>query len=392
MLVDIGIIFILGIVLAKFSEKIGLAPIIGMLIAGILISPNQLGLVSDNIVNLSSDLRQIALVTILSRAGLSLNFDKLEKVGRPAILLSFVPASIEMLGIIIFGKMIFKIDTIDAGILGGVLAAVSPAIVVPRMIKLMNEGYGKDKHIPEMILAGASVDDVFVIVFFSSFLALKAGGDLSFMNFLNIPISIITGIILGIIIGKILGKILVSFDLDPIYKAMIFISLGFLTLRFQEIVSDYIAISALLSIMTAGMAINMEDERLTSDLLGSFGRLWKVFEVFLFALVGISVDMAYVKEAGFLAVLLILIGLIFRMIGVNISLIGTNLNKDERLFTSFAYLPKATVQAAIGPVALSMGLASGNLILSVSVIAILFTAPLGAILTDKTYDKLLKKS
>ena len=392
MLVDIGIIFILGIVLAKFSEKIGLAPIIGMLIAGILISPNQLGLVSDNIVNLSSDLRQIALVTILSRAGLSLNFDKLKKVGRPAILLSFVPASIEMLGIIIFGKMIFKIDTIDAGILAAVLAAVSPAIVVPRMIKLMNDGYGKDKHIPEMILAGASVDDVFVIVFFSSFLALKTGGDLSFMNFLNIPISIITGIILGIIIGKILGKILVSFDLDPIYKAMIFISLGFLTLRFQEIVADYIAISALISIMTAGMAINMEDERLTSDLLGSFGRLWKVFEVFLFVLVGISVDMAYVKEAGFLAVLLILIGLIFRMIGVNISLIGTNLNKDERLFTSFAYLPKATVQAAIGPVALSMGLASGNLILSVSVIAILFTAPLGAILTDNTYDKLLKKS
>ena len=392
MLVDIGIIFILGIVFAKFSEKIGLAPIIGMLIAGILISPNQLGLVSDNIVNLSSDLRQIALVTILSRAGLSLNFDKLKKVGRPAILLSFVPASIEMLGIIIFGKMIFKIDTIDAGILAAVLAAVSPAIVVPRMIKLMNEGYGKDKHIAEMILAGASVDDVFVIVFFSSFLALKTGGELSAMNFLNIPISIITGIILGLIIGKILGKILVSFDLDPIYKAMIFISFGFLTLRFQEIVADYIAISALISIMTAGMAINMEDERLTSDLLGSFGRLWKVFEVFLFVLVGISVDMAYVKKSGFLAVLLILIGLIFRMIGVNISLIGTNLNKGERLFTSFAYLPKATVQAAIGPVALSMGLASGNLILSVSVIAILFTAPLGAILTDNTYDKLLKKT
>ena len=392
MLVDIGIIFILGILLAKFAEKIGLAPIIGMLIAGILISPNQLGLVSDNIVNLSSDLRQIALVTILSRAGLSLNFDKLKKVGRPAILLSFVPASIEMLGIIIFGKVIFKIDTIDAGILAAVLAAVSPAIVVPRMIRLMNEGYGKDKHIPEMILAGASVDDVFVIVFFSSFLALKTGGDLSFMNFLNIPISIITGIILGLIIGKILGKILVSFEIDPIYKAMIFISLGFLTLRFQEIVGDYIAISALISIMTAGMAINMEDERLTSDLLGSFGRLWKVFEVFLFVLVGISVNMAYVKEAGFLAVLLILIGLIFRMVGVNISLIGTNLNKYERLFTSFAYLPKATVQAAIGPVALSMGLAPGNLILSVSVIAILVTAPLGAILTDKTYDKLLKKS
>ena len=391
MLLDIGIIFILGIIFAKFSEKIGLAPIIGMLIAGILISPNQFELVSENIVNLSADLRQIALVTILSRAGLSLNFDKLKKVGRPAILLSFLPASIEMLGLIIFGKMIFKIETIDAGILASVLAAVSPAIVVPRMIKLMNEGYGKDKHIPEMILAGASVDDVFVIVFFSSFLALRTGGELSFMNFLNIPISIITGIILGIIIGKVLGKILASFDMDPIYKSMIFISVAFFALKLQDLLKDYIAVSALISIMAAGMAINNEDEKLTSDLLGSFTRLWKVFELFLFVLVGISVDMAYVKEAGLLAVLLIFIGLIFRMIGVNISLIATDLNKDERLFTSFAYLPKATVQAAIGPVALSMGLSSGNLILSVSVIAILLTAPLGAILTDKTYKKLLKK-
>ena len=392
MLTDIAVIFILGIIFARFSENIGLAPIIGMLIAGILISPNQLGLVSESIVNLSADLRQIALVTILTRAGLSLNIDKLKKVGRPAIFLSFLPATFEMLGLIIFSKMLFKIDTIDAGILAAVLAAVSPAIVVPRMIKLMDEGYGRDKSIPEMILAGSSVDDVFVIVFFSSFLALKTGGELSAMSFINIPISIFTGILFGIIVGKILAILFNKIYINSIYKAMIFISTSFLMMKFQNLIENYIAMAALIAIMVSGMTINRKDETLTKELLSSYDRLWKVFELFLFVLVGISVDMAYVKEAGFLAVLLILIGLIFRMLGVNISLLGTNLNKGERLFTSFAYLPKATVQAAIGPVALSMGLASGNLILSVSVIAILLTAPLGAILTDNTYDKLLKKS
>ena len=392
MLTDIAIIFIFGIFMAYIFEKIGLAPIIGMLIAGIIISPNQLNFVSDDIINLSADLRQIALVTILTRAGLALNFEKLKKVGRPAILLSFVPASIEMLGIIIFAKRFFPIDTIDAGIMAAVLAAVSPAIVVPRMIKLIDEGYGADKNIPEMILAGASVDDVFVIVFFSSFLALKTGGTLSAMSFLNIPISIITGILLGIVAGKILAIVFEKIKVNDIYKAMIFIGISFLMLRLQNVIEKYIALSALISIMTAGITINRKNTKLATNLLDSYNRLWKVFELFLFVLVGISVDLAYVREAGFLAVILILIGLIFRMIGVNISLIKTNLNKNERLFTSFAYLPKATVQAAIGPVALQMGLASGNLILSVSVIAILLTAPLGAILTDKTYKKLLKKS
>ena len=392
MLTDIAVIFLLGIVFAKVFEKMGLAPIIGMLMAGIIISPHQLNIVSDTIINLSADLRQIALVVILTRAGLSLNFDKLKKVGRPAILLSFVPASIEMLAIIFFSQKFFNIDTIDAGIMAAVLAAVSPAIVVPRMIKLINEGYGRDKNIPEMILAGASVDDVFVIVFFSSFLALKTGGKLSAMSFLNIPISIITGIFLGIIIGKIFVFVFEKININEIYKTMIFVSLSFLMLKLQSLIEPYIAMSALIAIMAAGIVINRIDSKMAKELLGTYNRLWKVFELFLFVLVGISVDLAYIKEAGLLAVLLIIIGLIFRMIGVNISLIGTNLDKNERVFTSFAYLPKATVQAAIGPVALSMGLNSGNLILSVSVIAILLTAPLGAILTDKTYKKLLKKS
>lgn len=392
MLTDIAIIFIFGIFMAYIFEKIGLAPIIGMLIAGIIISPNQLNLVSDEIINISADLRQIALVAILTRAGLSLNFDKLKKVGRPAIFLSFIPASVEMLALIFFSKKFFKIDTIDAGIMAAVLAAVSPAIVVPRMIKLIDEGYGADKNIPQMILAGASVDDVFVIVFFSSFLALKTGGTLSAMSFLNIPISIASGVILGIIVGKIVAVIFEKIKINDIYKAMVFVGTSFLMLRLEKLLENYLALSALIAIMVAGITINRENTKLANDLLASYNKLWKVFELFLFVLVGISVDLAYVREAGFLAVILILLGLIFRMVGVNISLIKTNLNKNERLFTSFAYLPKATVQAAIGPVALQMGLASGNLILSVSVIAILLTAPLGAILTDKTYKKLLKKS
>lgn len=391
MLTDIGIIFVFGITFAAFSKKIGLAPIIGMLIAGILISPHQLGLVSNSIVSLSSDLRQIALVTILSRAGLSLSFENLKKVGRPAILLGFIPATFEMLGLIIFAKIIFNIGTIDAGIMAAVLAAVSPAIVVPRMIKLMDEGYGASKNIAEMILAGASVDDVFVIVFFSSFLALKTGGKLTAMNFLNIPISIITGIFLGIIVAKSLTILFKNISINPIYKSMVFISVSFLMLRLEELVENYIALSALIGIMVVGMVIKREDENLSKDILESFDRLWKIFEVFLFVLVGISVDMVYVKEAGLLAIVLILLGLIFRILGVNLSLIGTNLNKEEKLFTSLAYIPKATVQAAIGPVALSMGLASGKLILSVSVISILLTAPLGALLIDRTYKKLLKK-
>ncbi|WP_262121551.1 cation:proton antiporter [Anaerococcus sp. Marseille-Q5996] len=391
MLTDLAIIFIFGIFMALIFEKIGLAPIIGMLIAGIIISPNQMNLVSENIFNLSNDLRQIALVVILSRAGLTLNFEKLKKVGRPAILLSFLPATIEMLAIIFLAQRFFTLDVIDAGIMAAVLAAVSPAIVVPRMIKLIDEGYGADKNIPEMILAGASVDDVFVIVFFSSFLALKTGGQLSAMSFINIPISIITGVIFGIIIGKVFAFIFKKIDINEIYKAMIFISIGFFSLELQKIIETKIGFAALISIMAAGMAINKENPKLANELLFSYNRLWKVFELLLFVLVGISVDLAYVKEAGFLAVILIIIGLIFRMLGVNISLIKTNLNKKERLFTSFAYMPKATVQAAIGPVALQMGLASGNLILSVSVIAILITAPIGAILTDKSYKKLLTR-
>lgn len=392
MLYYIGIILTFGIIFAKTFEKIGLAPILGMLVAGIIISPHQLGLVGDEISQISGDLRQIALVVILSRAGLSLDFEKLKKVGHPAILLSFLPATIEMLAITYFAPKFFGIDTIDGAILAAVLAAVSPAIVVPRMIRLIDEGYGRDKNIPEMILAGASVDDVFVIVFFTSFLALKTGGELSIQSFINIPISIGLGIGIGVMFGKILGWVLQKINVNSIYQALIYLSGSFLLLKTQDVIENIIPFSALISIMVVGMILNQENKELGQNLLKTYSSLWSIFEVFLFVLVGIAVDLSYVREAGILAVFLILIGLVFRMIGVNLSLIATNLNRDEKLFTSFAYLPKATVQAAIGPVALQMGLDSGKLILSLAVIAILITAPLGAILTDKTYKTLLKKS
>lgn len=392
MLYSIGIILLFGIIFGRAFEKIGLAPILGMLIGGIIISPNQLGLISTDINNISADLRQIALVVILSRAGLSLDFNRLKKVGRPAILLSFIPASLEMIAISFLTPRFFNIDTIDGAILAAVLAAVSPAIVVPRMIRLMDEGYGRDKNIPEMILAGASVDDVFVIVFFTSFLGLKAGGNLSIMNFLNIPISIILGILIGIGFGKISILILEKIELNDVYKAIVFISLSFLLISLEDILENTLSFSALIAIMVGGMTINRSNKDLTESLLSTYNSLWTLFEVFLFVLVGIAVDLAYIKEAGILALVLIVVGLIFRILGTNLALLGTNLNKDERIFTSFAYLPKATVQAAIGPVALQMGLDSGRLILSLAVIAILFTAPLGAILTDKTYKILLKKS
>ena len=391
MLVNIAIILLLGMIFGKIFQKIGIAPILGMLIVGIVISPNQLGLVDQSIYQVSPTLRQIALVVILSRAGLSLDFDRLKTVGKSAILLSFIPASIEMLALIFLGHLIFDLPYLDSGLLASVLAAVSPAIVVPRMIKLMDEGYGADKAIPEMILSAASVDDVFVIVFFSSFLALKTGGDTSFMSFFNIPISIALGIVLGLVVGKILANIFKKINLSPVYKSIMYLSMAFLMLGLEDLLKPYIAISGLIAIMVIGMAINRFASKESKEVLSVYNGLWEVFEILLFVLVGIALDLAYVKKAGILALLLIILGLVFRMLGVQIALSGSNLNKKEKLFTSYAYLPKATVQAAIGPVPLAMGLANGELILSIAVLAILLTAPLGAILTDKTYEKYLVK-
>lgn len=391
MLVNVGMILVAGLVGGKIFEKIRLAPIIGMLLAGIIISPNLLGLIRGDITNLSKDLRQIALVVILTRAGLSLSFEKLREVGISAVLMTFVPASIEIIGITFFAVKIFNLDILDAAILGSVLGAVSPAIVVPRMIRLIEEGYGKDKKIPELILAGSSIDDVYTIVFFTVFLNLKLGGDFSWVNFVNIPISIGTGILFGVLLGHVLNIVYRKINLTSVYQAIILISISFFIVSFEDTINNYLAFSGLVSIISMAMTIKKLNPDLSLNLLKVYGSLWEIFEIFLFVLVGITVDLSVIGKEFIPAMVLITIGLIFRMFGVYTSLIPSNLNKKEKLFTGFAYLPKATVQAAIGPVCLSYGLASGKLILAISVIAIIYTAPLGAILTDKTYKRLLTR-
>ena len=392
MLTNVGLIMIAGLIGSKLFSKIKLAPILGMLLAGIIISPNLLGLVKGDIGALSKDLRQIALVVILSRAGLSLSFDRLREVGLPAILMTFLPASFEMVAITFLANKIFNLPYIDSAILGAVLAAVSPAIVVPRMIRLIEEGYGEDKKIPEIILAGSSIDDVYTIVFFTVFINLKLGGQASIGSFLNIPISIITGILFGIILGYVLDIIYAKISLGRIYKAIVLMGLSFFILEIENLTKDKIAFSALVAIIAMTMTIKKLDQDLVDELLDVYGSLWELFEIFLFVLVGITVDLSIIGEEILPALILITVGLIFRMLGVYLALLPSNLEKREKIFSGFAYLPKATVQAAIGPVALGYGIASGKLILAISVIAILYTAPLGAILTDKTYKKLLKKS
>lgn len=392
MLTNVGLIMIAGLIGSKIFSKIKLAPILGMLLAGIIISPNLLGLVSGDIGALSKDLRQIALVVILSRAGLSLSFDRLREVGLPAILMTFLPASFEMVAITFLANKIFNLPYIDSAILGAVLAAVSPAIVVPRMIRLIEEGYGEDKKIPEIILAGSSIDDVYTIVFFTVFLNLKLGGDASITSFLDIPISIITGILFGIILGYVLDIIYAKISLGKIYKVIVLMGLSFFILEIEDLAKGYIAFSGLVAIIAMTMTIKKLDQDLADELLDVYSSLWELFEIFLFVLVGITVDLSIIGEEILPALLLITGGLIFRMLGVYLALLPSNLERGEKIFSGFAYLPKATVQAAIGPVALGYGIASGKLILAISVIAILYTAPLGAILTDKTYKKLLKKS
>lgn len=392
MLTNVGLIMIAGLIGSKIFSKIKLAPILGMLLAGIIISPNLLGLVKGDIGDLSKDLRQIALVVILSRAGLSLSFDRLREVGLPAILMTFLPASFEMVAITFLANKIFNLPYIDSAILGAVLAAVSPAIVVPRMIRLIEEGYGEDKKIPEIILAGSSIDDVYTIVFFTVFINLKLGGQASIGSFLNIPISITTGILFGILVGYILDIIYSKINMGKIYKVIVLMGLSFFILEIEDLAKVYIAFSGLVAIISMTMTIKKLDQDLADELLDVYGSLWELFEIFLFVLVGITVDLSIIGEEILPALLLITGGLIFRMLGVYLALLPSNLEKREKIFSGFAYLPKATVQAAIGPVALGYGIASGKLILAISVIAILYTAPLGAILTDKTYKKLLAQN
>lgn len=392
MLVNLAIIMLTGLMGGKIFSKIKIAPLLGMLLAGILISPNLLGLVRGDISNLSKDLRQIALVVILTRAGLSLSFERLREVGISAVLMTFLPASFEIVAITFLANKIFNLPYLDSAILGAVLGAVSPAIVVPRMLKLIKEGDGEEKKIAEIILAGSSIDDVYTIVFFTVFINLKLGGEFSIGSFLNIPISIITGILFGILMGYLLDIFYSKIKLNKIYQAIVLMGVSFLILGLETYAKNLFAFSGLVAIIAMAMTIKKLNEQVTECMLEVYGSLWELFEILLFVLVGITVDLSIIGKEIFPALILITGGLIIRMFGVYFALLPSNLNKKEKIFSGFAYLPKATVQAAIGPVALSYGIGSGKLILAISVIAILYTAPLGAILTDKTYKKLLVRN
>lgn len=341
---------------------------------------------------ISADLRQIALVIILTRAGLALDLSDLKKVGRPAILMCFVPACIEMLGTILIAPVLFGITHLEAAIMGSVLAAVSPAVIVPRMIRLIEEEYGTDKGIPELLLAGASVDDVFVIVMFTAFTSLASTGELSAISFLQIPVSIILGIAAGILVGSLLIRFFRKFHMRDSVKLLIILSFSFLLIELQNRLEGIIPISGLLAIMSLGIVMKKSYPVLAHRLSGKYNKLWVAAEVFLFVLVGATVDLRYAVSAGVNAVLLVLAALLFRMLGVALSLIKTKLNRKERLFCMLAYLPKATVQAAIGAIPLSMGLACGQIVLTVAVLSILITAPLGAVCVDNLYTRLLHKA
>ena len=392
MVYSLGLILFLGFSIGFLFEKIKLPKIIGMIFIGILMSVSVLDLLDPSIYQISASLRQIALIIILTRAGLSLDIERLKEIGRPAILLSFLPATFEMIGIVIFGTLFFNISIVEAILMGATLAAVSPAIIVPRMIDLKKKGYGNDKKIPEMVLAGASLDDIYVIIIFYAMLGLIQSGNFEFMSLLNIPISIVLGVVLGLIVGLYITFLIKRIKLSTPVQILIITSLSFLMIGLEEAMKDFLSISALLGIMTLGMVILFNQKSIAKDLEQGYNKIWLFFEIILFVLVGASVDVKYVFDAGFLALLTILLALIFRLFGVMISLAFTNLSIKEKIFIGISYLPKATVQAAIGGIALSYGLPIGNLVLTMAVLSIVITAPLGAILIDTSYGKLLKNS
>ena len=391
MLTSIAHILLFGLLFSYLFNKIKLPGLLGMIIVGIILGPHALNLIDSSILEISGDLRQISLVIILTRAGLSLNISDLKKIGRPAILMCFVPACIEMLGTIIFAPLMFGISILEAAIMGSVLAAVSPAVVVPRMIKIMEENYGKSKSIPQLILAGASVDDVFVIVVFTVLTTFASTGEIKATSFLQIPLSIVLGVFFGVVIGVLLILFFKKLHIRDSVKVLIILSLSFLILEVQNLLEKIIPISALIAIMSMGITINQKHNILSKRLSVKYNKLWLGAEVFLFVLVGVAVDLKYAFASGITAIIIVVFALIFRMSGVFLSLIKTDLNKKERLFCMLSYTPKATVQAAIGTIPLSMGLSCGSVVLTVAVVSILITAPFGAICIDKLYRKMLTK-
>lgn len=389
MLFSIALMLLVGMLAGWGCKKLHLPGLLGMIFTGIVLGPFALNLIDGTILSISSELRRIALIIILTRAGLSLDINDLKKVGRPAILMCFVPACFEMTGMIILAPLLLHISYIEAAVMGAVIAAVSPAVIVPKMLKLMDEGYGVNKSVPQMILAGASVDDVFVIVMFSVFTGLAQGNGVSAVSFIRIPVSIILGILIGMAAGTILAIYFKKVHIRDTVKVIIFLCISFLLVTAEDRFSDIIPFASLIAVMCIGIALQRNRKEAAVRLSVKFNKLWVCAEVILFVLVGATVNISYAISAGISAVILIFGVLLFRMAGVFVCMIKTKLNMRERLFCVISYMPKATVQAAIGGVPLSMGLACGNIVLTVAVLAIIITAPLGAFLIDLTYKRFL---
>ncbi|MBO4981043.1 MAG: cation:proton antiporter [Lachnospiraceae bacterium] len=389
MLLSIALILMIGMALGWICQKCKLPSLLGMLATGILLGPYVFDLIDTSILSISSEIRKIALIIILTRAGLSLDLLEIKKIGRPAIMMCFVPASFELIGMILLAPRLLGLSMLEAAIMGAVLAAVSPAVVVPRMVKLMDEGYGTKKGIPQLILAGASVDDVYVIVLFTTFIGMIQGNGVSVIRLVNIPVSIVFGVLIGLISGWMLSKYFEKVHIRDTIKILIILSWSFILVAIEDSLNTPITFSALIAIMFIGVAMQKYREEASIRLSAKYNKLWVAAEVFLFVLVGATININYLGNMGLKALIVIAGALILRMLGVFVCLLETDLNTKERIFSMMAYTPKATVQAAIGGIPLSLGLGCGDMVLTVAVLAIVFTAPLGAFAIDLSYKKLL---
>ena len=391
MLLSAALILLVGMSMGWICQKVKLPSLLGMLLTGMVLGPYVLDLIDASILGISADLRKIALIIILTRAGLGLDLSALKKIGRPAVMMCFVPASFELLGMILLAPRFMGMSVLEAAVLGSVLAAVSPAVVVPRMVKLMDEGYGTKEGIPQLILAGASVDDVYVIVLFSTFVGMLQGEGASVLRFANVPVSILLGILIGAAIGVLLAVFFQKVHIRDTTKVLIILGISLLLVTAEDALTTPITFSALIAIMFIGIGLQKKRGIVAKRLAVKYSKLWVAAEVFLFVLVGATVNVDYLGKVGVKVLIVIIGALVFRMLGVAVCLIGTSLKKKERLFSMMAYTPKATVQAAIGGIPLSLGLACGDTVLTAAVLAIVLTAPLGAFAIDLTYKKLLVK-
>lgn len=392
MLLSLGLILTLGFIGGYLFSKIKIPGLVAMIIVGLIIGPYFLNLIDASILNISAEMRQIALIIILTRSGLNLDLASLKKIGRPAILMSFIPATLEIIGITIAAHLLLGLSIFEALLLGTVIAAVSPAVVSPRMINLIEKGYGGENEVPKLVLAGSSLDDIYVIVLFYAFLGLTKTNSFNAVTMLSIPLSIVLGIALGIVGGLLISLIFKKSNFLNAVNVLIVLMTSFLFVGLENILKAYVPISALLGIIVLAMTILLMNKKKAEALSKGYKVLWLVFEIILFVLVGATLDLSYAFNNIGPALLVLLIGLIFRAAGVLLSIMFTRFTSKEKVFIVLAYLPKATVQASIGGIALSMGLASGAIILTVSIISIFVTAPLGAFLIEYFGPKLLKKA